>query len=440
LERSHDNISYPRRNAMQKNIRRFTALALLAGPLACYADSSYEHTSQMTGGQLVDTLKNFAVISKQMKQMTAPMSEITMVHGNQKAIVSKDYTEIWDLDKEVIIHIDTPKKSYSVTTFADMRKMIQEMPAKMAEMQQQLKDEQAKMKQQQGQQPTIPPNLQFTPSVDVKDTGLTKMIEKYNAKQQILTMKMVVTDTNNPQTNITYSFTDEIWTTPDLPAEMKEVQDFDRRFGEKLMQGMDVKDLMGSMANMRNGSGMGLMQMFGSKPGAADAFAQMQKEMAKITGTKLLEITRMGGSGTGMEAQPGTPGAPATAGASGSTGSSVAGQAASGAASSAASTTASTAAGKVGGIGGSAIGGALSGALGGMFHKKAAAPPAQPAAATTPAAGSAPAAAAPTDVTLMEQTTNTHDFSTETIPSSVFQIPAGYKQVESGMQQMMDKK
>jgi hypothetical protein len=50
------------------------ALALLAGPLLCYADSSYEHTSQMTGGQLVDALKNFALISKQMKQMTAPMS------------------------------------------------------------------------------------------------------------------------------------------------------------------------------------------------------------------------------------------------------------------------------------------------------------------------------------------------------------------------------
>jgi hypothetical protein len=372
--------------------------------------------------------------------MTEPTSEITMVHGNQKAIVSKDYTEIWDLDKEVIIHIDTPKKSYSVTTFADMRKMIQEMPAKLAEMQQQLKDEQAKMKQQQGQTPTVPPNLKFDFTVDVKDTGLTKVIEKYNAKQQIMTMKMNVTDTNNPDTKITYSVTDEIWTTPDLPAEMKEVQDFDKRFGEKLMQGMDVKDLMASMANMRNGSQMGMMQMFGAKPGASDAFAQMQKEQAKITGTKLIEIMRMGGSGTGMEAQPATPatGAPTTSGASGSSGSSVAGQAASGAASSAGAATASETVGRVGGIPGAALGGALGGALSGVFsHKKAAKPADQPAASTTPAATSAPA---PTDVTLMEQTMNTHDFSTETIPSSVFQIPSGFKQVESAMAQSMNKK
>jgi len=419
-------------------IKRVITLALLATPLACYADSSYEHTSQITGGQLVSMLKNFALISKQMKQMTEPTSEITMVHGNQKAIVSKEYTEIWDLDKEQIIHIDTPKKSYSVTTFADMRKMIEEMPAKMAQMQQQLKDEQAKMqKQQQGQAPTVPPNLQFSPSVEVKDTGVTKMIEKYNAKQQIMTMKMVITDTNNPGTNITYSFTDEIWTTADVPTEMKEVQDFDKRFGEKMMQGMDTKELMASMANMRNGAGMAMAQMFGAKPGAADAFAQMQKEQAKITGTRLIEITRMGGSGTGMEPQPGTPANGAPGQPSGAP--TVAGQVATDTAKNTASATAGDATSHVGGIGGVALGSAVSGALGSVFaHKKAkpATPPPAPAADAT----ATPGTPAPTDVTLMEMTAKTHDFSAESIPTSVFQIPSGYKQVESAMEQMMNKK
>jgi hypothetical protein len=402
------------------------------------ADASYEHTSQITGGQFVNMLKNFAIISKQMKQMTEPTSEITMVHGNQKAIVSKDYTEIWDLDKEQIIHIDNTKKSYSVMTFADMRKALQEMPAKMAQMQQQLKDEQAKaQKQQQGQTPTVPPNLQFSTSVDVKDTGVTKMIEKYNAKQQIMTMKLIVTDTNNPGTNITYSFTDEIWTTPDVPAEMKDVQEFDKRFGEKMMQGMDVKDLMANMANMRNGSQMAMMQMFGAKPGAGDAFAQMQKELAKITGTRLIEITRMGGSGTGIEAQPGTPagGSPGQT----SNGSTVAGQVATNTAQNTASATAGDATSHVGGIGGVALGSAVSGALGGVFgHKKA--KPATPPPAPAADASATPAAPAPTDVTLMEMTAKTHDFSTEAIPSSVFQIPSGFKQVESPMEQMMNKK
>jgi len=401
---------------MRRQISKLIAVAMLAGPLVGYADSSYEHTTQITGGQLVAMVKNLSFFSKQMRAMTDPTSEITMVHGNQKAIVSKDYTEIWDLDKEVILHIDNTKKSYSVMTFADMRKAIDEMPAKMAQMQEQMKEQQAKMQQQQKGQPapTMPPNLQFNFTVDVQNTGLTKMIEAYNATQQILTLKMICTDTNNPGTNITYTTTTEIWTTPDVPAEMKEARDFDMRFGLKLMQGADVKDLMASMANMRNGSQMAMAQMFGSQPGAADAFAQMGKEMAKIKGTRLIEITRMGGSGTGMDAQQGN--------GSGSNGSQ--GNSGSGSNNSQAQNNGSI-----------FPGGGLGGALIGAFHKKKQ-PDAQPApAATTPAATPGQTQ----DVTLMEMTTSTHAFSTASVPASVFQVPGGYKQVQSPMAQMMSK-
>lgn len=418
---------------MRRNITQFMALILLAGPLACYADSSYEHTTQMTGGQLINTLKHMPFMGKQMKQLTEPTSEITMVHGNQKAIVSKDYTEIWDLDKEQIVHIDNVKKTYSVMTFADMRKMLQELPAKMQEMQDKMKQAQDQAKQQQGQAQQMPPNLKFNFTADVKDTGQSKMVDKYNVNQQILTLRMEVTDTNNPGTKVDYDLTTEIWTTPDVPAEMKEVQDFDLRFGKQLMQGTDTKDLMAQMQNMRTGMAGAMQQMFGAQPGAGDAFAQMGKEMAKIKGTRIIEITRMGGSGTGIQAQPGDPNAPPPP-----SGSQVAGQVATDTAKNTTSATAGDAVSHVGGIGGVALGSAVSGALGGVFgHKKAKPAPAPaPAATTTPAAGTQTT----TDVTLMEMTTQTHDFSSEAIPSSVFQIPAGYKQVESAEMQMMDKK
>ena len=96
---------------MQSRIKKLLTLAMLVSPMLCYADASYEKSTQITGGQLVDMLKSYAMISKQMKSLTDPKSEITMVHGNQKAIVSKDYTEITDLDKEVIIHIDDQELS-----------------------------------------------------------------------------------------------------------------------------------------------------------------------------------------------------------------------------------------------------------------------------------------------------------------------------------------
>jgi hypothetical protein len=415
---------------MRRNIKQTIALALLAGPLVCYADSSYEHTTQMTGGQLINTLKHMPFMGKQMKQLTEPTSEITMVHGNQKAIVSKDYTEIWDLDKEQIVHIDNVKKTYSVMTFADMRKMLQELPEKMQEMQDKMKEAQ---QQQKGQAQQMPPNLKFDFTADVKDTGQSKMVNKYSVNQQILTLKMEVTDTNNPGTKVDYDLTTEIWTTPDVPAEMKEVQDFDMRFGKKLMQGTDAKDLMTQMQNMRTGMAGAMQQMFGAQPGAGDAFAQMGKEMAKIKGTRIIEITRMGGSGTGIQAQPADPNAPPPP-----SGGQVAGQVATDTAKNTTQATAGDAAGHVGGIGGVALGSAVSGALGGVFgHKKAKPAPAPAPAATTPAAGTQTTT---TDVTLMEMTTQTHDFSSETVPSSVFQIPSGFKQVESAEMQMMNKK
>jgi hypothetical protein len=327
-----------------------------------------------------------------------------MVHGNQKAIVSKDYTEIWDLDRESITHIDNNTKTYTVTTFAEMRKMMQELPAKMAQMQQQMKDQQAKM-QQQGQTVAMPPELKVDFKTEVKDTGLTRMIDKYNASQQILTMKADITDTTNPATHITYSFVEEIWTTPSVPDEMKAASDFDLRFGQKMMQGVDVKDLSGTMSSMRNGSGAAMAQMFGLQPGAADAFNQMQAEMAKISGTRLIEITRMGGSGTGTQGQ-------ADGSNTSNSSAPAAGQA-----------DTSRFAGSPGG--------ALAGAVLKAWGRKKAKPADQDQSTATPGA--------PADIVLMEMTGKTSRFSSETIPASVFQIPAGYKQVQSDTGKMLSQ-
>jgi len=395
-----------------------------------YADASYEHTSRISGGQFIDFLKNAPMISKQMKSLTEPTSEITMVHGNQKATVSKLTTEIYDLDKQQVIHIDNEKKTYSVTTFADYRKMMQEMPARMAQMQQQMKDAQAHAQQAQGQMP--PSDLQYNFTANVSDPGVTKVINGKNARQQILTLKMTVTEPSNPGMNVAYTMTTEIWTTPELPEEMREVQEFDRRFYGKLMEGQDVSGMMEQMKQMRDNRGGAMSMMFGSKPGAAEAFAQMGKELAKIKGTRILEIQRMGGSGTGMAPQGGSPGY--GSGQPQPQGGSMAGQVAQ-------DTATQTAQGEMGShLGGSIPGAALGGALMSAWnHRKTkqAAPPPAPA-ATANATAAAPGSTG--DITLMEMTTETHDFSQESIPPSVFDIPAGYKLVPSPMEQMLQRK
>ncbi len=108
-------------------IRKIAALGIiLLGNRFMYADASYQETTQVTGGSMVDSLKSVSFLSKSMSNAFAPMTTTTMVHGNQKAVVAKDYTEITDLDRETITHIDTLHKTYSVVTFDQMRQAIRE--------------------------------------------------------------------------------------------------------------------------------------------------------------------------------------------------------------------------------------------------------------------------------------------------------------------------
>src|ERR1700730_12159441 len=110
------------------NTQYVAALGLmsLASGVA-HADASYEQTTQITGGTLTDAIRSISFLGKATKDMLAPTNSLTMVHGNEKAVVNKHSTEIIDLDKETMIHIDTDKKTYTVMTFAQMRQAAAEM-------------------------------------------------------------------------------------------------------------------------------------------------------------------------------------------------------------------------------------------------------------------------------------------------------------------------
>jgi hypothetical protein len=399
------------------NFRKVAALGviLLVNRLS-FADASYQETSQITGGTMVDQLKSVSFLSKSMSNMFAPTNTMTMVHGNQKAVVAKDSTEITDLDKETITRIDTVHKTYTVVTFAQMRQAFANMPKQMEQAQEQMKQAQA----QQAPQPKT--DLKTSFDVTVKNTGVTKEVNGLTAQEQLVTMQMHITDPNAPSTEavntMTYVVTTDVWIAPD-PPEVKELQEFDKRFGQKLMEGVDLSAFKAQMSQMSRNQNPAMAQMFGGKPGSAEAMAQMGKEMAKLQGTRVMEVTRMGGSGSGPGAAQASTPAPAAAPAP--SGGAVAGQAAT-------DTAAQTAAGDASKLGvfGSALG---SSALGAFHKKKAATPP--PAATTTPADSASAGTQTTSSATLMEMTTQKSNFSTETVPASAFQVPAGFKKVES---------
>lgn len=62
------------------------------GPLMngyVFADASYQSTTEITGGTLMDTMKSVPFFGRSMKNAFAPTTTLTMVHGNQKAVVTK---------------------------------------------------------------------------------------------------------------------------------------------------------------------------------------------------------------------------------------------------------------------------------------------------------------------------------------------------------------
>ncbi len=371
------------------------------------ADASYQETSQITGGSMVDALKSVSFL-KSVSNMFAPTTTISMVRGNQKAVVGKDSTEITDLDRETITRIDNVHKTYTVMTFAQMRQAIANMPKQMEQAQAKVKEAQA----EQAQQPKS--NIQTSFDVSVKNTGVTREINGLTAEEQVVTMRMHATDPDAPASqgpnSVTYVVTTDAWIAPD-PPEVKEIQDFDVRMGKQLMAGVDLTAFRSQMSSQN----AGMAQLFGGKPGSAEAMAQMQKEMAKLKGTRVMEVTRMGGSGTGTAgAQQATPAPTAPSGGN------VAGQVAT-------DTAAQTAASEASRMGvlGSALG---SSALGAFHRKKAAAPAPTPAADTTATAG---AAQTTQSAVLMEMTMQKSNFSQGQVSESAFVVPAGFKRVES---------
>jgi hypothetical protein len=378
----------------------------VAGTGAAWADASYQETVQISGGSMVESLRSMPFGQSQIRKMFEPINSQTMLHGNQLATVSKSSTQIIDLDRETVTRIDNEKKTYSVMTFDQMR--------------QALKDAQHRLEQAQAQQAQQPaadagsqPPLQVTFDVSVSTPGVSKVINGVMAQEQLMVLKAHVTDPNaqpagGPNT-VTYTYMQDIWTAPE-PVELRQIDDFYGRYGQALMRGVDTTALMKSMRPALSGASIGAI--FGSNPQMGTAFQQMTQRMAtemqKIHGVTVLEITRLGGetmpatAGTG--AAPPPPAAPDQS-------SAIAGQAA--------TDTASNVAGsQIGRLG--ALGSALGSSMFGAFHHSA--PPPKPASTT---------GATPSSAVLFETTTQKSAFSQEIIPSSAFDIPAGYRRVDA---------
>jgi len=192
--------------------------------------------------------------------------------GDRKMTTNEDTAELIDLTEEKVYQIDLKKKTYSVLTFAQMKQQMEEAMAK-------AKAEMASQPSAPKPDPTAPPAEKPDFAVDFKlqESGQKKTINGFDCHEVVATVTVRQKDKTADEGAMV--LTTSMWMTPQIAA-MKELEDFDRRFAEKLVIPMarEVAEQIGpAMATY---------------PGLGEAMGKLEIEKVKMDGTAVLTVMR----------------------------------------------------------------------------------------------------------------------------------------------------
>lgn len=192
-----------------------------------------------------------------------PRTSTVAVHGDRKASLSEGSGQIVDLSEEKIYTLDAKKKTYTVTTFEELRQRMKEA-----------QEEAQKEAEKAGEKPEEPGGPEYELDFDVKETGATKSLAGHNTRQviAIVTMRQKGKTLEEGGGLV---LTSDMWLAPKIAA-LDEIQAFDRKFAEKVY---------GEMATMTADQLAALLAMH---PGFKDAQARLAQEADKLAGTSIL--------------------------------------------------------------------------------------------------------------------------------------------------------
>jgi hypothetical protein len=190
-----------------------TVLAFLAAP--ALADVKTRDKGQVKfEGMLGTMMRMFGG-----KALSEGIVSTNAVKGNRKATLNDMTGRIVDLDEQKVYDLDMKKKTYTVTTFDELRQKLREAQERAAK----------EAKEAPGE-PTQPSSSekQFEFDFDVKETGQTRAIAGHDARQVI----MIVTVREKGKTleeSGGVVLTTDSWLGPDIPA-LKELAEFEMKY------------------------------------------------------------------------------------------------------------------------------------------------------------------------------------------------------------------
>jgi hypothetical protein len=200
------------------------------------------------------------------------ITSMVAVKGDRKATLNDTTGQIIDLGEEKIYDLDLKRKTYKVTTFAELRRRMEDAKTKA--------EQNAKAQPADRTQPADKPepprdqkNLEI--DFDVKDTGQRKSLNGFDTHEAIMTIVVREKGRKLEQSG-GMVLTSDMWLTPKIAA-MSEVVDFDVRYAKKLygpvLAGVSAEEMSTALA------------MY---PTLAPAMEKMRNEGVKLAGTAIL--------------------------------------------------------------------------------------------------------------------------------------------------------
>lgn len=194
------------------------------------------------------------------------------VKGDRKATTSDNTGRIVDLNEEKIYDLDMRGKKYKVTTFAELRRQIEEARRRAEE---NVRKAQAEAPARDKAPERDPNAKEMEIEFNIKDTGQKKSVSGFETHEVVLTIT-VHEKGKKLEDSGGLLLTSDMWVAPTVAA-LKEIRDFDVRFAQKLAGPM--------MVSGASPEDMG--RMLAAYPMMKDALAKMSAEGAKLDGTPL---------------------------------------------------------------------------------------------------------------------------------------------------------
>jgi hypothetical protein len=242
-----------------------TVTALVLAASAIRADVRADEKSRVEFAGMLGRMVNIFGGRAAREGVTSTVA----VKGDRKATLNDATGQIIDLNEEKIYDLDLRKKTYKVTTFAELRQQIEEARKKAEEEARKAPDAEKPAPSERD-----PNQKEVEIDFNVKDTGEKKAINGFDTRQVIMTITAREKGKMLEQSG-GLVLTSDMWLAPKIAA-MQEVAAFDQKYAQKLYGPM-VAGISASQMAM----------VMATYPMMKDAMAKMRAEGAKLEGTAI---------------------------------------------------------------------------------------------------------------------------------------------------------